>query len=358
MESSAATNRQPYLDMLRVLAILLVLFNHTGTAGYFRFAETANPALSWCYLTASIFCTAGVPLFYMVSGALLLPKTESLSQLYRRRVLRTALALLLFSLLQYLYNTLGKGVPGSPIDFLRTLYGGQATLAYWFLYAYLAALMTLPFLRSMAAGMTRGEYRYFFILYFAFCCALPVLEELLFSGSLRLSPYMTLPLTTASSVVYMLLGHYLNNVLTREELTGKRVLLLCLMAALGLTVSGLMTLRQARITGVLNEQVSQGWFGSFTVLSASAAFCLIRRACGVKTPSRRLSRVFAVLSGCTFGLYLIHVMLMDLLIGVRYYLEGRIYTLPACLVYLLCVAAAGYGITWLLKKIPFLGRLL
>ena len=50
----------------------------------------------------SLVCKAAVPLFYMVSGALLLGKNESFGELARKRILRIVAVIVIFSLLYYL----------------------------------------------------------------------------------------------------------------------------------------------------------------------------------------------------------------------------------------------------------------
>ena len=56
-----------------------------------------------------------------------------------------ALALFIFSVITYV--GLGLHDPGRTMtvpDFIRKLYMERATYAYWYIYAYIALLMTLP----------------------------------------------------------------------------------------------------------------------------------------------------------------------------------------------------------------------
>ena len=71
--------RKAYLDALRILAIFLVLFNHTGVNGYALYMVRRGAALFPFYLFNAILIKVAVPLFLMVSGALLLEKEESTS---------------------------------------------------------------------------------------------------------------------------------------------------------------------------------------------------------------------------------------------------------------------------------------
>lgn len=65
--------RAVHLDILRLIAIFLVLFNHTWTRGFSLWTISHNSGvLYWLYMFLSITDKIGVPLFLMISGALLL----------------------------------------------------------------------------------------------------------------------------------------------------------------------------------------------------------------------------------------------------------------------------------------------
>src|SRR5947209_18818104 len=80
-----------YLDVLRAAAIFLVLLTHTAAP-----VLKASPLGSVNWLAACIYNAASrccVPLFVMISGALLLEpgKTESLGAFFRKRVLKVVI---------------------------------------------------------------------------------------------------------------------------------------------------------------------------------------------------------------------------------------------------------------------------
>lgn len=69
-----------YLEILRILAILFVIFNHTGVNGFLIFQKYSyTTGQFWLYLYISTFVTCAVPVFFMISGALLLSKDEDLT---------------------------------------------------------------------------------------------------------------------------------------------------------------------------------------------------------------------------------------------------------------------------------------
>lgn len=160
------TARLVHLDILRILAIFLVAFNHTGDRGYMLFANKTESVLYFPYMMFSVFCKIAVPIFFMISGALLLPKEESLKQLFQKRVLRMTAVLIMVSVPYYYLFLRSNGVSVS--NFLTYIYGNSATTALWYLYSYIGLLLLLPFLRSMVKGMKQKDFIYLFIGYNVF----------------------------------------------------------------------------------------------------------------------------------------------------------------------------------------------
>ncbi len=85
---SAEKKKLVHLEAFRILAIYLVMFNHTDKNGFFFFTVAQASPFYGLYLFISIACKFAVPLFYMVSGALLLKKEESIGVVYKKRFLR------------------------------------------------------------------------------------------------------------------------------------------------------------------------------------------------------------------------------------------------------------------------------
>lgn len=356
MEQVKAEPRKLYLDALRILAMLLVIFNHTGSFGFFRFVETQNPVLYWIYLAGAVFCTMGVPLFFMISGVLLLLREESIATVYKKRVLRILLTLLVFSVIQYLYQVRFQNVEFSIPRFLRTIYTDQIVAPYWFLYAYLGFLMMLPLLRAMVRGMERPHYRYLLVLSVVFLGVLPVVQYLLLHDMVYIN--LALPLVTTTSLFYSVMGDYFERRLLPEEAVSRRRLIyysiggvICIFTSMGMThLLGI-------VSGELSEARSQTFLACLIAVPAIAVFLLVKKLFSKGACPRPLAVAIRSMGGCTFGIYLLHAMLMDRLMPVLYYFQERLDTLPACLIYVLAVFLCGYGITWVLKRIPLVRKL-
>lgn len=77
---STASSRKIYLDVLRVLASFLVCYNHSFGYHLFLDQEADGSILSWFNVFLSAVTTMDIPLFFMISGALLLENRSPIKQ--------------------------------------------------------------------------------------------------------------------------------------------------------------------------------------------------------------------------------------------------------------------------------------
>lgn len=101
-------NKKIHLEILRLIAIYFVIFNHTGVNAYQAYATKEPGSLLYnIYLIMAIVCKIAVPLFFMISGATLLGKTESIKDLYFKRIFkncRNTITIFIYSILKNKYE--------------------------------------------------------------------------------------------------------------------------------------------------------------------------------------------------------------------------------------------------------------
>lgn len=68
--------------------------------------------------------------------------------------------------MQQSFFTLVRNQQFDIVQFIKTILTGHIIILYWYLYAYLAFLMMLPFLRRLAQGMEKSVVNREWIL----CC--------------------------------------------------------------------------------------------------------------------------------------------------------------------------------------------
>ncbi len=116
-----------FLDFLRVLAICFVVVLHVITS-YFSSSASFGRPLWWIVVYLNELTRTGVPLFFMLSGFLLLsnPSTAQYASFYKKRFAKIVPPFLVWSVLYYLYYCIADGPPVGVSFFNKIFYGGPA----------------------------------------------------------------------------------------------------------------------------------------------------------------------------------------------------------------------------------------
>lgn len=341
------------IELMRVLAVFFVIFNHTQKYGFQLFSQYWPFEIPFLiYGFVSIFCKFSVPLFYMIFGALMLNREpESYGRLLRR-VGEMAALILCWSAFYFAVDVgLGEEAPDISTFFLR-LYESSCNFSFWYLYSYLALLMTLPLLQKFAQGLSNRDFYYLFGLCFLFSCLIPTGEFFLGQGQHALNPRLSPSWLFTGIVVYPLLGYFLRHRL-RNFWSGKRLAILWVCNVGLILLSLLMTGLRIWQTG---EVLAQTFHNTFVWVNAAAIFVSCQYLCAHTAPPRWAKNAILSLGGSALGIYLFHVFFMfkigtleNCLILYRlFHLNGMLSTLAYCLAVLLM----GYGATQILRKIP------
>ena len=339
------------LDVLRVLAIFLVLWS--CSEGFGLYASVPDMPRHLLYLCASIFDTIAVPLFYMVSGALLLGREESWGRLLRHRVRRFARILLIVSVLSYVCYYRGSA-DFSLGDFLSRLYTGRVLPPLRYLYGYLAMLLTLPFLRKLARGMREVDYLWLLGLY-TLSALLSAADSFWFKGALCHSPDFYL-FTSWSYVLFALFGYYIARVMPRSRLNLENLALLLMLGVLAVGATDLLTERRMRLIGEWTADNSQTFFNTLIAFPSIAVFFAARLWFARHPVSGRAAAIWSLLATGTFGAYLFERFWRDTARFVYDGAAGRLGLFTASLLQILTACALGILATLLYKLLAGLLR--
>lgn len=352
-----------FLEALRIIACYFVIFNHTGMLGFFLFGEKPYGSFSfWLYLCISIFCKMSVPLFFAMSGALLLTREqEPLGVLWKKRILKTAVTLVFFSLLYYLVEVYQGDQPLDISLFFGTLYSEKWSSALWFLYAYIAFLVCLPFLRSLVKSLETKHFIYMFSVAL-FCNSIrPVGDYLLFHGAYSLNSHLCISWLSESIVLYPCLGYFLQHRLDIQR-CGKSIVVLWIANIASILLVAYTTYRQILATGTCTQSANQAFHSCFVMINCATLFLTAKYVFFKIKLAKWLEKIIVGLGGCTFGVYLIHMLfLYDVPIFSKLWSwllwELKLNTMLGTCVFCFIVMLVCCGITWVLKKIPVVKRL-
>ena len=152
-----------YFDWIRLFAMLAVIYMHAASS-FLRGQIT--PGWHAANLLTALSFTA-VPLFFMISGALLLSdeRTTDVKLLFRRRLPRVLLPLLVFSVIAVLWVKYRDGQTAEKA--VQSLLMGLNKPVYrhlWYSYTLAGLYLVSPFLYRMVHGLDEKLERYLLLL--------------------------------------------------------------------------------------------------------------------------------------------------------------------------------------------------
>lgn len=350
------TKRYTYLDFLRIIACFFVIFNHQP--GYIAFQDTTNIWQAFYYMGYTMFTRINIPLFFMISGALLLPKTTSYKELFGKRILRIVLALTIASFVWYLVSIRKDFSSFDFIYFVRKLLNGTHYTTYWYLYAYLGFLVTLPLLQRLAKGFTHADFICVIGIHFVFSTLLPLFNYVLVQfgiSKVLISSDFSVPLMITKAFFYPLMGYYVEHVFDINKLTGKTVWILPCVIVGGILISSIVTYHEGITSGY-----TQNYVQTFDYTTTIALFLLVKYLFVKVKAIQNCSwfhRAVALISSLTLGIYLMEPVLK---VTTGYFSKVVPATDPIFYSFVWCIYAITVCgiVTFLLKKIPVIKKLL
>lgn len=327
-------NRLRWVDVVRILGAFLVVVAHVQYSG---------EDFAWAGSFYFVLSRIAVPMFFMASGYLLLPKEEPYGVFFRKRAMKVVVPFVAWSVIYMLWKREYFDVPFSldiaaryAIKILR----GPRENHLWFFYTLIGLYLFTPILRVFVSKATRCDLAYFCGLWFL---ATPVMMALQQFTPLQFGFELYF---AAGYAGYYLLGYLLG----RSEFTRAQSWGFALLFAF-MCVSDVAMIY---LSSVIDYHTQ--YFGDYLsiniVLMSVSAFALLKRV----SVGDRINALLAPLGRASFGIYLIHVIVLDALMGVDVFAAlssagNSLYMIPllGLLVFLI-----SFSIVYVLQKIPFL----
>lgn len=150
------------IELLRVISCILVVCIHVSNVYSRAYGEVSGGTYLFSLIT-NCFSRVAVPVFFMISGYLLLEENVSLRKSVHR-VLHTLMVLVFWSVLYYIWNIVFWD---DRYDF-ATLFEEPVKKHLWFLYAILGMYIALPFFQLLFKKMSWRLTEYFVVLWVFF----------------------------------------------------------------------------------------------------------------------------------------------------------------------------------------------
>ena len=353
-------SRTLYFDVLNVLGTLFVVWIHFGNEVHWYDGSTV---WYWC-LFIQVIAYWAVPVFFMLTGATLMDyqKKDSTKTFFIRRFRKTVIPYLFWGAIISLVK-IKRGSIQIPYDgkISQLLYSisdlflhNQMESIYWFFPVIFGIYLCIPALSVFSEPKNRKKLDYLVGVGVLTISVIPFLyrmvrEYFLVSG-IGWNGALELPVL-GSYLIYPILGYW---AATRNFTKRERIL--CYIVAMACAVmrySGLAFLSER--DGVTN-QLYMDYKGFPALFLALGVFVFVRYVCEhLSKILKSYSRVFAVLSSCSFGVYLLHNLLLDKMAAMPFFAKYSVqwYFFWPFICYFACVAIVFVG-----KKLPLIKRIL
>lgn len=341
--------RKVYLDIIRIIAAYLVIFTHTCELGSGLYIlGDYGPKRTLLYTLISAASRICVPLFFMVSGALMLAKEETYQQLFRNRILKYMITLIGISYFYFVFYNQSDW--HNIYQFFQQTYSGTLRFYLWFLYAYIGYLLCLPFLRKMVKNLDETDFKYLFLIGILFKGGLDVFGALTGFGNIGITCVMV-----TDAVFYPLMGYYLENVDKREKNFNRIVIGagVCLICVLG---EAFITIWERGTSGNWTEN----YMSAFNVIPVLYTFFMTKKLGEYIQSKTLLCKIINWIGSCTFGIYLVGMWLQGKMTPVYFFVFGYMRNFPmiSSFIYVFAVLVVGILLISVLKLIPGLKKII
>lgn len=334
-----------HIEWIRVIAIIMVVLNHSDLF-YTFYTNTDNVITFSSSLLISSICKINVPLFIMITGALLIPKAESWKDIIKKRIVRIFTVLFVASGSIYLLECfLWKQEVFGIGNFVNLFLRNEIQTSYWYLYEYIGILLILPIIGAMVRNMDADTMQYCVMLAFMIKVG-GGLANFFIGYSIPFSCFII-----SDSVFYLILGYYLENKIDEikyEKINFAQIIIVEL-GCISATV--LMVLWGKNIQGVYQEYI----LSILTPILSLLLFIHIKKMC-LKQKENKITEIISFLGSCTFGVYLIERIGQRVFLNFYIWLCEQTYGVIACVIYVACILMFSVIVIGISKKNKFIRK--
>lgn len=342
----AEQEQYAWVHCIKAVAIAMVLVLHVAAPYHYQLNELSLERWRVVNMYEAIVRPC-VPLFFMASGFLLLRFDEPVANFIVKRINRILVPLSFWTVTYVLWKIYYGGQ--RYVDF-----GGAVQMLFfpvsyhlWYLYAVVGCYFFLPMLRKLVVGGDIKLLTCYFVIWFFASALLPLLQKYYMLRNQIDFSYAT------GYIGYFVLGYLLG---VRDYSRMHAVASVAL-----IFITTLVTYYATELLTVRNNGVLVGDFTAVmspSVIVASAAwFVLIKYLSCFSGFKSVIPRGFIIsISMASFGIYLIHVIFLDLVVTFydKYFLDefgDLIFVIP---IQSFVVFAVSYGVVLLAGRVRVL----
>lgn len=346
-----------WIELLRIMACIGVIGIHAGSQ---HFRDTSLSSSVWAvsnfYHGINRFAVAS---FIMISGCLYLDqkRTWNLKRLWKRNILPIAVAYIFWQVFYAVYRiitngTLAKGSKAVLVKFM--VYISKSYFHLWYLPMLIGLLIITPMLWEIVNSTRGKQWEEYMIVLFLVFQILPYTvnyfplpwKEHVMNILQTVQPEMV-----TGYIGYFVLGHYLSHYEISKKLEYLVYVLgvITILAAIGLCY----------IASQKAGKPIQSFYENYTMAGffwGTSFFLFFKNHLSKIKWSERQETIICYLGSCTFGIYLIHALIRNILhrAGIDSMMIGNtVIAIPIVIALIFMVSLIAVMI---IKKIPVVGK--
>lgn len=349
--------RITWIELLRIAACIGVIGIHAGSQ-HFRDVpvDTSVWQVSNFYHGINRFAVA---CFIMISGSLYLSskRTWDLKKLWMKNILPVASAYLFWQLFYGFYRIAVNGSPkiGSMEFFKKMMvYVSELYFHLWYLPMLIGLLVITPLIWEIVnspRGKQWSQYMILLFLIFQIFTYTAGRFDLPWKEHVQDLMNTVHPELVTGYVGYFVLGHYLYE----YGLPKKIERMVCILGPV-MILAGIWLCRQESLA---SGKATQAFYENYTIFAciwSTAVFLFFKEYVSKIQWSERMEKMICSLGGCTFGIYLIHAFVRDVLYrnGIdSMMMRDTILAIPFVMGLIFLIS---WGIVFIAEKVPFIKK--
>jgi surface polysaccharide O-acyltransferase-like enzyme len=339
-----------YIDNLRFIATISVIILHVSTPFLFE----VNGTISFNWLIGNFFDSTVrfcVPIFVMITGALLLPRVYHLRDFLRNRFTRILFPFLFWTIIYFLIGEAFKYKRNGSITFMEILIDlfnsikNGTSYHFWYIYMLIGLYLFIPIVGAWVRNAKKNEIHYFLLIWlitsiintFLLYRFIPDVNLVNFSGYLG----------------FLVLGYYLSIYDFKIN-----YILICCATIVGIITTFFLTFY---FSSKMSEFIDSFYnnFSLNVIFTSISVFILAKKGAKLAffNESDRIYQLFhhfkTKVNNCSYGIYLAHVLVLNILYKINFdkILVNPILNIPfisiTCLLFSLILVIC-------FKKIPII----
>lgn len=327
-----------YIQSLRATAIISVLILHS-ISDFLIFRAPFRGKSWWAVNVINGFSRFGVPVFFMISGYLLLSsqKKESISTFLKKRFLKILLPFFIWNIIHYIFVGRLKGEIISISDFFTRFIQMKVSYHYWFIYTLLAIYLFVPVVKPLFYEQNKKNLWYLFFIILIPTTIAPFINQFL---GVWLPLFV---LIVEGYAGYFILGYLLGT----QDLNNRKRKIIYLLGLIG-AVSSILGTYLFSAPDKIDFFFNGGYqFNSY--FTASAVFVFFKyHMNGLK--NKKWNLIFDKVGDLSYRVYLMHVIVLTIIDAYGNFQSPWSIVLSRILGSIIIC----YVIAWIISKIKYI----